>query len=99
MNRRVLALASCLLVAAALASPLAEAHPGSLDANDCHTVSKTGEYQCHQAPNGKVPTPPVKKSTSGICYDQKSQYYSQTTNFAGYRTMKECTSGGGRAPK
>jgi hypothetical protein len=41
----------------------------------------------------------VKKSTSGICHDKKSQYYAKTKNFKSYKTMKECLDSGGRLPK
>jgi hypothetical protein len=41
----------------------------------------------------------VKKSTSGICHDKKSQYYSKTKNFKPFKTMKECLDSGGRLPK
>ena len=41
----------------------------------------------------------VKKSTSGICHDKKSQYYAKTKNFKSYKTMKECLNSGGRLPK
>ena len=41
----------------------------------------------------------VKKSTSGICHDKKSQYYEITKNFKSYKTMKECLDSGGRLPK
>lgn len=99
MSRKTFALAASTVVGAFVISAAAMATPGSLDANLCHTDSKTNEYHCHQATGGKAPTPPVKKSASDICYDRKSQYYSQTTTFTAYRTMKECTSSGGRAPK
>lgn len=41
----------------------------------------------------------VKKSTSGICHDKKSQYYSKTKNFKPFKTMKECLDSGGKLPK
>jgi hypothetical protein len=41
----------------------------------------------------------VKKSSSGICHDKKSQYYSKTKNFKPFKTMKECLDSGGRLPK
>ena len=41
----------------------------------------------------------VKKSSSGICHDKKSQYYSKTKNFKSFKTMKECLDSGGRLPK
>lgn len=41
----------------------------------------------------------VKKSSSGICHDKKSQYYAKTKNFKSFKTMKECLDSGGRLPK
>jgi hypothetical protein len=41
----------------------------------------------------------IKKSSSGICHDKKSQYYTKTKNFKPYKTMKECLDSGGRLPK
>jgi hypothetical protein len=79
------------------------AHPGGLDANGCHTNRKTGDYHCHRAPapegSSSGAGPPVKKSTSGICHDRKSQYYSRTKNFTVFQTMKACIESGGRPPK
>jgi hypothetical protein len=39
----------------------------------------------------------VKKSGSGICHDENSPWYSQTTNFTQYDTMQACLDSGGRA--
>lgn len=36
-----------IALAWALASPLALAHPGGLNAEGCHNNRKTGEYHCH----------------------------------------------------
>jgi hypothetical protein len=41
----------------------------------------------------------VKKSSSGICHDKKSQYYTKTKNFKSYKTLKDCLDSGGRLPK
>ena len=41
----------------------------------------------------------VKKSSSGICHDKKSQYYTKTKNFKSFKTMIECLVSGGRLPK
>jgi hypothetical protein len=41
----------------------------------------------------------VKKSSSGICHDKKSQYYAKTKNFKSFKTLKECLDSGGRLPK
>ncbi len=79
------------------------AHSGGLDANGCHTDHKTGDYHCHKEPaSGKAPAeagPPVKKSSTGICHDRKSQYYASTKNFTAFQTMKACLDSGGRRPK
>jgi len=99
MGRKSFALAAGALVAAFLISGRAMATPGNLDTNGCHTDSKTNEYHCHQGTGGRVPTPPVRKSSSDICYDKKSQYYAQTTTFTAYRNMKECMASGGRMQK
>jgi hypothetical protein len=42
---------------------------------------------------------PVKKSKSGICHVQGSQYYSRTKNFTPYKTLEECLKSGGRKPR
>lgn len=100
MRRYLLLLAAVVL----LGNPLsAFAHSGGLDANGCHTNRKTGDYHCHRAPVSEGPPseagPPIKKSTSGICHDRKSQYYVSTKNFTAFQTMKACIESGGRRPK
>ena len=41
----------------------------------------------------------IKKSTSGICHDNKSKFYEKTKKFKSFKTMKECLDSGGRLPK
>ena len=41
----------------------------------------------------------IKKSTSGICHDNKSKFYEKTKKFKPFKTMKECLDSGGRLPK
>jgi hypothetical protein len=41
----------------------------------------------------------VKKSTSGICHDQNSAYYSRTKNYQPFPTLAACVNSGGRLPK
>lgn len=54
-----------------------------------------------------TPTPPtpsftsepqVKKSTTGICHEKGTTYYSRTTNFTPYNSIQECLNSGGRLP-
>ena len=101
------AVAAAMMVAAASAGPVL-AHPGGLNAQGCHTNKKTGEYHCHRP----QPPPPaaaqpvhgettgiVKMSSSGICHDPSSPYYSRTTNFTPFDTLDACLKAGGRLPK
>ncbi|TRX56705.1 HNH endonuclease family protein [Thalassomonas sp. M1454] len=41
----------------------------------------------------------VKKSSSGICHDQQSSYYSRTKNFTPYNSVQACLDSGGRLSK
>lgn len=41
----------------------------------------------------------IKKSSSGICHDNKSKSYEKTKKFKSFKTMKECLDSGGRLPK
>ena len=101
-------LASLTLVlgASLLASPLpVAAHPGGLDANGCHYERSSGKnwqdtYHCHEqkAPNRKT-SAPAKKSRENICHDAESPNYSKMQYFVSYKSMKQCTSSGGRPYK
>lgn len=42
--------------------------------------------------------PQVKKSTTGICHEKGSTYYSRTTNYTPYNSIQECLNSGGRLP-
>jgi len=41
----------------------------------------------------------VKMSSSKICHDTSSSYYSRTKNFTAYDSLEECLNAGGRLPK
>ena len=41
----------------------------------------------------------IKKSSSGICHDNKSKSYEKTKKFKSFKTIKECLDSGGRLPK
>ncbi|QSX32467.1 HNH endonuclease [Shewanella avicenniae] len=41
----------------------------------------------------------IKKSNSGICHDESSQYFDKTKHFTPYQTLDDCLSSGGRLPK
>lgn len=47
----------------------------------------------------KINDPAVKKSTSGICHQKGTTYYSKTLTFTPYNSIKECLNSGGRLPK
>ena len=92
------------ICASLLACPLpAIAHPGGVDSNGCHYEKSTGKnwqdtYHCHEQ---KAPNPdtsaPVKKSRENICHDSGSPNYSKVQYFVAYKSMKQCTTSGGRA--
>jgi len=42
--------------------------------------------------------PAVKKSSSGICHDKNSQYYSATKTFEAFDNIQLCLDSGGRLP-
>lgn len=42
--------------------------------------------------------PAVKKSTSGICHQKGTTYYTRTLTFTPYNSIKECLNSGGRLP-
>jgi hypothetical protein len=43
--------------------------------------------------------PAVKMSSSGICHDESSAWYSRTKNFTPFDTVDSCVKAGGRPPK
>jgi hypothetical protein len=95
---RALWLGALLLLAAA-APGTAVAHPGGLDAKGCHTNRKTGEYHCHRGQAAPSSKGVVKMSSSGICHDSNSPWYSQTQKFTTFDSIEACLRAGGRLPK
>lgn len=106
--------ASWLIVAGLVAAltTLADAHPGGLNRDGCHTNRKTGDYHCHRAVSQSVvpkesptqgnPRPlslVVKKSRSGICHTPDSPYYGRTLHFTSYPSLEACLASGGRLPR
>jgi hypothetical protein len=85
--------------------PPAAAHPGGLDANGCHYERSSGKnwqdtYHCHeQRPASRDTGAAVKKSRENICHDAGSPNYSKVQYFVPYKSMKQCTTSGGRAYK
>ena len=90
MARTALAALLCLVASAA------QGHSGDLDAKGCHNDLDAGKYHCHAAAD-EVPV--VKKSRSGICHDQTSQYYDRTIHFQAFDSLEKCLQSGGRLPK
>jgi hypothetical protein len=95
-----------VLFATLLASPPpAGAHPGGLDANGCHYERSSGKnwqdtYHCHeQRPASRDGAAPVRKSRENICHDAESPNYSKMQYFVSYKSMKQCTTSGGRPYK
>lgn len=43
--------------------------------------------------------PAVKKSNTGICHEEGTNYYKNTKNFTPYNSLDECLNSGGRLPK
>lgn len=43
--------------------------------------------------------PAVKKSDTGICHEEGTNYYKNTKNFTPYNSLDECIKSGGRLPK
>lgn len=43
--------------------------------------------------------PAVKKSDTGICHQEGTNYYKNTKNFTPYDSMDDCLNSGGRLPK
>jgi len=97
--RRIPGFAFPALLLAFSAGP-AGAHPGKLDANGCHYETATGEYHCHKEvkPNRNT-SAAVKKSRENVCHDKTSSNYSTIKYFVAYKTMAECVSSGGKAPR
>lgn len=44
-----------LVAAVAVLAPVAQAHPGGLDANGCHNDRRNGGYHCHRGPSATPP--------------------------------------------
>jgi hypothetical protein len=85
--------------------PAVLGHPGGVDANGCHYERSRGKgwqdtYHCHeQRPPNRDRSAPVRKSRENICHDASSSNYNQLQYFVPYKSMKQCTSSGGRAYK
>ena len=101
-----LSLSALVLLAGVLASPPpAGAHPGGLDANGCHYERSSGKnwqdtYHCHeQRPANRDTGAAVRKSRENICHDAGSPNYTRLQYFVPYKSMKQCTTSGGRAYK
>lgn len=43
--------------------------------------------------------PAVKKSTTGICHEEGTNFYNNTKNFTAYSSISDCLDSGGRLPK
>lgn len=43
--------------------------------------------------------PPIKKSDTGICHEEGTNYYKNTKKFTSYDSLNECLNSGGRLPK
>ena len=43
--------------------------------------------------------PNVKKSTSNICHEKRSQYYKQTKKYESFNSIEDCLDSGGRLPR
>lgn len=43
--------------------------------------------------------PVVKKSNTGICHEEGTNYYNKTKNFTSYNSLSDCMDSGGRMPK
>jgi hypothetical protein len=78
------------------------AHPGGVDGNGCHYERSRGSgwqdtYHCHeQKPANPDVSAPAKKSRENICHDAASPNYSRLQYFVSYKSMKQCTTSGGR---
>ncbi len=81
------------------------AHPGGLDGNGCHYERSRGNgwqdtYHCHEPkPANPDSAAPAKKSRENICHDAASPNYSKLQYFVSYKSMKQCTTSGGRPYK
>ena len=43
--------------------------------------------------------PNVKKSSTNICHEKRSQYYKQTKKYESFNTIEDCLNSGGRLPR
>lgn len=87
------------MIVTACVATSANGHPGGLDGKGCHTNRKTGEYHCHRGQAAPSSKGVVKMSSSGICHDSNSPWYSQTQKFTAFDSMEACLRAGGRLPK
>jgi hypothetical protein len=80
-------------------------HPGGVDGNGCHYERSRGgawqdTYHCHgQKPANPDMTAPARKSRENIRHDAGSSNYSRLQYFVSYKSMKQCTTSGGRPYK
>ncbi len=74
-------------------------------ANGCHYERSRGSgwqdtYHCHEPkPANPDAAAPAKKSRENICHDASSPNYSKLQYFVSYKSMKQCTTSGGRPYK
>ena len=62
------------------------------------TVSIPQTVQKPSTVSSVVSDPAVKKSTTGICHAKGTRYYSTTTHYTSFNTIKACIDSGGRLP-
>jgi hypothetical protein len=94
----LLALVSSLACPSPAAAPLTRGRRCQrLPLRTLHGKDWQDTYHCHEqkAPNRKTDAP-VKKSRENICHDAGSPNYSKLQYFVSYKSMKQCTSSGGR---
>jgi hypothetical protein len=81
------------------------AHPGGVDTNGCHHERSRGSgwqdtCHCHESkPANADAVAPARKSRENICRDAGSPNYSKLRYFVSYKSMKQCTTSGGRPYK
>lgn len=61
-------------------------------------LTQDGQAKNAAVANDLQTDPVVKKSSSGICHDKTSAYYSATKKFKAFDNVQQCLDSGGRLP-
>jgi len=88
----------CLLAITLLNGCTSSSLTNSRDQSAVSNIENTNKAELNLNAFKDTTNPQVKKSTTGICHEIGSTYYSRTKNFTPYNSIDDCLNSGGRLP-